>query len=208
MHTPEQIEFGRWLFAQECGFVAGTETLDRVPPANLPEIAFAGRSNVGKSSLVNALTGRKSLARASETPGRTRQLNFFDLGGKLMLVDLPGYGYAKASKTDIAAWTKVVHDYLRGRSTLRRVCLLVDSRHGLKPTDIEVMKLLDESAVTYVITLTKQDKIRPEEAEALRKQIEGSFKKHPAAYPEVFVTSSEKGNGISELRAELSAFVT
>jgi len=150
-----EIEAGRLLFAKECAFAAGAARLDQLPPEGLPEVAFAGRSNVGKSSLVNALTNRKTLARTSNTPGRTQQINLFDLGGRLALADLPGYGYAKVSKAKAAAWGRFITDYLRGRASLRRCLVLVDSRHGLKPTDRQVMDLMDESAVNYQIVLTK-----------------------------------------------------
>jgi GTP-binding protein len=202
----ERLAFARWLFAQECLFVAGAATADAVPAATLPEIAFAGRSNVGKSSLVNALTGRKTLARVSITPGRTRQLNFFLLGERLMLVDLPGYGYASASKTDIKAWTGLTRDYLRGRPDLRRVLLLVDARHGLKEPDREMMKMLDEAAVSYQIVLTKSDKPTPAELERVRAGVAEEAARHVAAHPELLATSSVTGAGIEALRAELAGF--
>ena len=162
--------FGRWLFAQECEFINGSTTLDTLPPDDLPEIAFAGRSNVGKSSLINALTGRKTLARTSHTPARTQQINFFRLGGRLMLVDLPGYGYADAPKTEIRRWTQLVNTYLKGRTRLRRVCLLIDGRHGLKAVDEPVMRMLDGAAVSYQVVLTKTDKLR--NAELIRRLAE------------------------------------
>jgi len=170
----------------------GGVDLEALPPTTLPEIAFAGRSNVGKSSLVNALTGRKTLAKASNTPGRTREINFFRLAEKLMLVDLPGYGYAKAPKKDVARWTRLVKDYLSGRPNLRRVCLMIDSRHGIKTVDQEIMSALDSSAVNYQIILTKSDKIKPAE---LAKVLDASYiaiKRHPAAHPLILATSSEK----------------
>src|SRR5262245_41136958 len=154
------LERGRLLFARECSFSAGATTAEALPPAGLPEVAFAGRSNVGKSSLVNALTGRRTLARVSDTPGRTQQLNFFELGGRLMLVDLPGYGYAKAAKTKVEHWTRLTEDYLRGRPTLRRLCLLIDSRHGPLAADQAIIALLDKAAVSYQLVLTKADKTR------------------------------------------------
>jgi GTP-binding protein len=200
---PEAIEAGRLLFARPCDFYWGANSLDLLPEARLPEVAFAGRSNVGKSSLVNALTGRKTLARTSNTPGRTQQLNFFDLGGRLALVDMPGYGYAKESKTKIAAWNEVVRGYLKGRVPLRRVLVLVDSRHGLKPNDAETMEMLDRAAVAYQIVLTKADKIKPPELERTVAATAAALKKRIAAHPEVAVTSSEKGWGIAELRASL-----
>lgn len=184
----------------------GGADLESLPPPVLPEIAFAGRSNVGKSSLVNALTGRKTLAKASNTPGRTREINFFCLADSLMLVDLPGYGYAKAPKKDVARWTSLVKAYLAGRPSLRRVCLLIDSRHGVKDTDIEIMKLLDKVAVNYQLVLTKTDKIKPIEVEQVTEAAYASIKKHPAAHPHIIATSSEKKDGIEILRAELEAF--
>ncbi|AWK86349.1 ribosome biogenesis GTP-binding protein YihA/YsxC [Azospirillum thermophilum] len=198
------IEAGRLLFAKECDFVWGAATLDQLPEATLTEVAFAGRSNVGKSSLVNALTGRKTLARTSNTPGRTQQLNFFNLGNRLMLVDMPGYGYAKESKEKVEAWNDMVRRYLKGRVTLRRALVLVDSRHGLKPSDQEIMTMLDQAAVPYVVVLTKADKVKPNALDAIRRATEGALKKHPAAFPGVHVTSSEKGVGIAELRASLT----
>lgn len=200
-----QIEAGRILFAGECGFVAAVAELERMPPMTLPEVAFAGRSNVGKSSLINALTGRNSLARASNTPGRTRQLNFFDLAGRLLLVDMPGYGYAEAPKTEIARWTHVVESYLRGRVTLRRLCVLVDGRHGLKDSDRDLMDQLDRAAVSYQIVLTKVDKVRASERQALVDATNLALKKRAAALPIIAFTSSETGEGIAELRAGLAA---
>lgn len=202
--TPEQIERGRWLFAQECTFIMGAVALDGLPDTDLTEIAFVGRSNVGKSSLVNALTGRKTLARTSNTPGRTQQINFFRLQEALMLVDLPGYGYAKASKTDIQAWTSLIFDYLRGRPSLRRVCLLIDARHGLKPTDIEVMSDLDKSAVSYQIVLTKCDKVKPAALDQIESDTAVRIAKHVAAHPQIIRTSSVKVDGMEMLRAELA----
>ncbi len=200
----EAIERGRWLFSQECAFVAGAATFDRLPPAKLPEIAFVGRSNVGKSSLVNALTGRKTLARTSNTPGRTQQINFFKLQDALILVDLPGYGYARASKANIESWTDLIFAYLRGRPTLRRVCLLIDARHGLKDTDIEVMKDLDSAAVSYQIVLTKCDKMKPGPLERIVQDTAARIATHVAAHPKIVRTSSVSADGIAELRAELA----
>ncbi len=202
--TPEELEAGRYLFAQECRFTAAVARLDQLPPAGLAEIAFAGRSNVGKSSLVNALTGRKTLARTSDTPGRTQQLIFFDLGGRLQLVDLPGYGFAKVPKTLVAAWTILLKAYLRGRVSLRRACVMIDARHGLKPPDAEIMDLLDGAAVPYQIILTKADKVP---AAALPDQVAAvaaALTKRPAAFPEVLVTSARDGTGVAELRAILA----
>lgn len=198
------LEAGRLLFAKECDFVWGAASLDQIPEADLPEVAFAGRSNVGKSSLVNALTGRKTLARTSNTPGRTQQLNFFNLGDRLKLVDMPGYGYAKESKEKVEAWNDMVRRFLRGRVTLRRALVLVDSRHGLKPNDEEIMTMLDQTAVPYVVVLTKADKVKPNELAAASRATEAALKKHPAAFPNVHATSSEKGTGIAELRASLA----
>jgi GTP-binding protein len=200
----DDIERGRLLFAQECRFVVGAAALDDLPAADLPEVAFAGRSNVGKSSLLNALTGRKALARISNTPGRTRQLNFFDLGGRLMLADLPGYGYARAAKTEIRDWTRLTMRYLRGRPTLRRVCLLIDARHGIKAIDDEVMTALDGAAVVYQLVFTKADKSAPDVIAEHRAAAESSFARHTAAHPEIIVTSALKGTGIAELRAALA----
>ena len=199
------IERGRRLFAGDCRFVTGAAALDGLPPAASPEVAFAGRSNVGKSSLINALTGRKALARTSNTPGRTQEINFFDLGGALALVDLPGYGYARASKARVRAWTRLVMDYLRGRPTLRRVCLLVDARHGIKASDEEVMAALDQAAVGYQIVLTKCDKPKAAELERRGAEIAALMKDHVALHPEFVATSAVKGTGIDRLRAHLAA---
>jgi len=199
------LEAGRLLFAAECTFFFGAQKLEHVPPPAGIEIAFAGRSNVGKSSLLNALTGRKALARVSSEPGRTRQLNFFDLGGRLTLVDMPGYGYARASKDTKADWQGMMFDYLRGRPTLRRVMLLLDSRIEVKQADHNVMDLLDRAAVTYQIVLTKTDSIKPP---ALARKIQEAgqlVRSHAAAYPSILPTSSETGDGIATLRAELAS---
>ncbi len=198
-------EFGRWLFAQDCGLIVSAARVAQLPPTERPEVAFAGRSNVGKSSLVNALTGRKTLARTSNTPGRTRLLNFFDLGGRLTLVDLPGYGYAQAGKAEIRQWTGLTRDYLRGRVELRRVCLLIDARHGVKDSDRSVMKLLDEAAVPFQVVFTKADKVKPGAFAALREATGVELAGHPAAFPVLLATSSVSGAGIEDLRAALAA---
>jgi GTP-binding protein len=200
-----RLEHGRLLFAQECRFFFGAATFDGLPPAGLPEIAFAGRSNVGKSSLVNALTGRKTLARVSSTPGRTQQLNFFDLGGRLVLVDLPGYGYNQAGKDKAAAWGHAVRAFLKNRTTLRRVCLLVDARHGLNRHDRDTMEALDQAAVNYQAIMTKADQMKPgplaDAVEALSREL----KEHVAAHPQIIATSAHDGTGIPALRAQLAA---
>ncbi|GIL40011.1 ribosome biogenesis GTP-binding protein YihA/YsxC [Roseiterribacter gracilis] len=200
-----RIEAGRWLFAQRCDFIAGAVSTEVMPDAGPPEIAFAGRSNVGKSSLVNSLTGRTTLARVSHTPGRTQQVNFFTLADdRMRLVDLPGYGYAKVSKQQLAGWTGLIKLYLKGRSTLRRVCLLIDSRHGIKDVDAEIMKMLDTAAVPYRIVLTKADEPKPAELADIIAQVTETARKHPAALPEPIVTSSRDKRGVEELRADLA----
>lgn len=188
------------LFKQSCDFMLGVAGLDQLPDAEKPEIAFAGRSNVGKSSLVNALTGRKTLAKTSNTPGRTQQLNYFNLGDVLYMVDMPGYGYAKVSKSLVNAWTKLIKAYLRGRPTLRCCFILIDSRHGLKDSDIELMDMLDETAVPYRIVLTKVDKVKDEHLAKILSSLQGVLKKHPAAFPDIAVTSANKKTGLEELR--------
>ncbi len=202
---PEALESARKMFAGPCDFMLGVVNMEGLPHGDSAEIAFAGRSNVGKSSLLNALTGRKGLARASNTPGRTRELNFFNLGGHLKLVDLPGYGYAKASRSASEAWTKLTRDYLRGRAELRRICLLIDSRHGLKPSDLEIADMLDTSAVNYQIVLTKTDKIKPTALIKVEQGIAKAIARRPAAHPVIRSTSSETGLGLPELRADLAA---
>jgi GTP-binding protein len=199
--SPAQIEEARKIFAGECTFLWGSADLNALPPPDKNEIAFAGRSNVGKSSLVNALTGRKTLAKISQTPGRTQQLNFFNLADHLYLVDMPGYGYAKVSKKMRADWDKLIFNYLQGRPNLRTVMVMVDSRHGLKDVDLHLMDLLDRAAVNYRIVLTKCDKVTEAERKAVADQVRQSLLKHPAAYPIVSATSAENGIGIPELRA-------
>ena len=202
--SDEALEAGRKLCMGPVEFVLGAASLSQLPDGNRPEIAFAGRSNVGKSSLINAVLNRKNMARSSAEPGKTRELNYFDVGnGKLWLVDLPGFGYAKVSRDQQAKWVQLTKRYLRGRANLRRVFLLVDSRRGLMDTDIETMAMLNTAAVTYQIVLTKADKIKKSALEAETNKIQTTLKKNPAAHPIVRVTSSEKGFGISELRAEI-----
>ncbi len=199
------IEQGRKLFAGDWRFIWASPSIATLPPMAGMEIAFAGRSNVGKSSLINALTGRNALARASHTPGRTQELIFFD-GPKdcgLRLVDMPGYGYAAVAKTKVLAWTALIHSYLQGRASLARVYLLIDSRHGLKELDIDVMKALDRAAVSYQIVLTKADQIKRAELEARIAGVEAALAKHPAAYPQVLATSSRSGMGMPDLRAAI-----
>ena len=198
------LEAGRRLFTQESRFIVSASELANLPPEGLPEIAFAGRSNVGKSSLINKLTQRADLARTSNTPGRTRLLNFFSLGERLMLVDLPGYGYAKAPKTSVKAWIKLTEAYLRGRPSLRRVCLLIDARRGMKDVDEDAMQGLDTHAVSYIVVLTKVDKLKPTELATLIESLSVELKRHVAAYPEIMTTSAETGEGIPELRAHLA----
>jgi GTP-binding protein len=197
----EPRETGRLLFAGPVTFVKGVVAMSGLPPADRVEVCFAGRSNVGKSSLINALTGRKTLARASNTPGRTQEINYFALGEARYLVDLPGYGYAEAPVAIVAKWQALLKQYLAGRQTLRRAFVLVDARHGVKAVDEEILKLLDRSAVTFQAVLTKVDKINRVEREAVIDQVKGALAKHPAAYPEIVVTSSEKGEGVETLRA-------
>ena len=204
-YAPEEIEAARKLFAGPCEFVAGAASPESMLAISLPEVAFAGRSNVGKSSLVNALTGRRTLARTSSNPGHTRQINFFDLAGRLFLVDLPGYGFAQVSRSMKEAWQDLASAYLRGRPTLKRVCLLIDSRHGVKETDRETMKNLDRAAVSYQLVLTKCDQLKAADVPRAVAAAEAVARKHGAAHPEVLPTSSETGFGIAELRAEIAA---
>lgn len=201
------LEKGRWLFAGECTFVAGAVQSEQLPlDMETPEIAFAGRSNVGKSSLINALTGRGALARVSVTPGATRQINFFSLRDRLMLVDLPGYGYAKVSKKESLGWNHLILGYLKGRPQLRRVCLLVDARRGLKPHDEEVMRFMDTAAVVYQVILTKCDKVTEKEVSQVEASIVAKAEKHPALHPEIIKTSCKTRQGIDIVRAHLASF--
>lgn len=184
----------------------GVAGLEQLPDSDMPEIAFAGRSNVGKSSLVNALTGRKTLAKTSHTPGRTQQLNFFNLGDVLYMVDMPGYGYAKVSKKQIKEWTRLIFDYLRGRVNLRCVFILIDGRHGVKESDIELMKMLDTAGVSYRIVMTKRDKVKDEDYAVIVQDAADELKKHAAAFPEIIATSSHHGQGLEELRAVIASY--
>ena len=204
---PMEIEQGRHLFSQECKFFYGTDTLQNLPQASLPEVAFVGRSNVGKSSLINAMTGRNSLARTSSTPGRTQQLNFFNLGDKIIIVDVPGYGYAKVSKAQVARWTNTMKAFLRGRVPLRRICLLIDARRGLKDVDREMMDLMDSAAVVYQFVFTKVDKTSENELRQNISVTEKELKKRPAAFPVLIQTSAQAKTGLKELRASLAELV-
>ncbi len=205
--TSEELEAGKWLFSGNCEFKIGATKAESIPDSDINEVAFAGLSNVGKSSLVNALTGRTTLAKTSQTPGRTKQLNFFLLRENLTLVDLPGYGYAQASRSDIKQWTTLTRKYLKGRPNLQRVCLLIDSRRGLKNSDREIMDLLDESAVNYQVVLTKTDKVKKSDVEKIISDIKAEAYKHTALHPEVIATSSRDNIGIDILRAELAKFI-
>ena len=197
----QTAERGRLLFAGETDFVKGVVAMSGLPDPDRMEVCFAGRSNVGKSTLINALTGTKALARASNTPGRTQEINFFTAGESHYLVDLPGYGYANAPLPVVEKWQRLLKQYLSGRQTLRRAFVLIDARHGVKKVDDEIMSLLDSSAVTFQVVLTKADKVKEKEREKILEQVRGALTKHPAAYPEIVVTSSEKGWGIPTLRA-------
>ena len=202
--APDWTEAGRKLFAGPCEFIFAAARSDGLPPVGPPEIAFAGRSNVGKSSLVNALTGRNSLARTSRTPGRTQELIFFDLDGRVRLIDMPGYGYAAVAKAKSAAWGALARDYLRGRPSLLRVFVLVDGRHGLKERDHETMRALDAAAVSYAVVLTKGDEVKAADRGARVAETLEGLSKHVAAFPEVMFTSARTGEGITDLRAHIA----
>ncbi|WP_394197214.1 ribosome biogenesis GTP-binding protein YihA/YsxC [Litoreibacter albidus] len=205
--TPEEIEKSRVLFAGETEFLKGVVAMDGMPPADRLEVCFAGRSNVGKSSLINALTGRKALARTSNTPGRTQEINFFTLAESHYLVDLPGYGFAEAPVAIVQKWQRLLKAYLSGRQTLRRAFVLIDSRHGVKAVDEEILSLLNKSAVTFQVVLTKTDKLKQGELEKVIAQVSTALQKHPAAFPEIVLTSSEKGLGIPTLRHIIGTLV-
>ncbi|MBF9059286.1 YihA family ribosome biogenesis GTP-binding protein [Rhodobacterales bacterium HKCCSP123] len=200
----ETLEAARKLFAGGAEFLKGVVAMDGLPPADRPEVCFAGRSNVGKSTLINALTGRKALARASNTPGRTQEINYFTLGESHYLVDLPGYGYAEAPVAVVKKWQALLKAYLSGRATLRRAFVLIDARHGAKQVDEEIMSLLDTSAVPFQVVLTKADKVKDKDREAALARTRAALARHPAAYPELILTSSEKGDGIATLRAAIA----
>ena len=200
----QALEAGRLLFARDVTFMRGVASLSGLPECSLPEVAFAGRSNVGKSSLIHAICGRSTVARTSNTPGRTQELNYFNVSDRFILVDMPGYGFAKAPKEKVDVWVRLVNGYLKGRPTLRRCLILVDSRHGLKDSDRDMMKMLDKAAVIYQVVLTKIDKLKESEVAQVLKRTQEEIAKHVAAHPVVLLTSSEKGNGIPELRAELA----
>ncbi|MEZ5930850.1 MAG: ribosome biogenesis GTP-binding protein YihA/YsxC [Alphaproteobacteria bacterium] len=202
----DAIEAGRVLFAQRCDFMLSVASIKQLPATDLPEVAFVGRSNVGKSTLINALTGHRQLARTSNTPGRTQQINLFDLGGRLILADLPGYGYAKAPKPTVDQWHRLIQTYLKGRPTLRLVCVLIDARHGIKQVDEDYMKLLADAAVAYRVVLTKVDQIKPKALAALLPDVTSALKHRIGAHPEVIGTSGKDQLGIADLRAYLATF--
>ncbi|MCV6587098.1 MAG: ribosome biogenesis GTP-binding protein YihA/YsxC [Marinibacterium sp.] len=207
--TPDALttERGRKLFAGTTDFLKGVVAMDGMPPADRIEVCFAGRSNVGKSTLINALTGRKALARASNTPGRTQEINFFTVADSHYLVDLPGYGFANAPLPVVEKWQRLLKRYLSGRQSLRRAFVLIDARHGVKKVDDEILTLLDKSAVTFQCVLTKADKVKDKDLNKVLDQVRGALSKHPAAYPEIVLTSSEKGDGIADLRAIIAGLV-
>ncbi|MFZ4761751.1 MAG: ribosome biogenesis GTP-binding protein YihA/YsxC [Alphaproteobacteria bacterium] len=202
------IEKGRYLFAQNSDFIWGAASVDSLPPPGLPEIAVAGRSNVGKSSLINAITGRTSLARVSKTPGRTQQINFFDIGQRFVLVDLPGYGFAAVGKKMLLDWGKLITAYLKGRVELKHVLVLIDARQGVKPVDEQTMTLLDQAAVPYWVILTKIDHLKPDELQKTMAAVQENIKKHPAAFPHILPSSSRSGEGIEVLRSLIADFIT
>jgi len=204
---PEQIEEANKLFRRKCEFMLGVAKLEQLPDSDFPEIAFSGRSNVGKSSIINALFYQKKLAKTSNTPGRTQQLNYFKLDDRLYLVDLPGYGFAKAPESTVKNWQRLIMAYLQGRVNLKRVFLLIDSRHGIKKVDADIMEMLDKAAVTYQIVLTKIDKISDKELASVIKKTADEIKKHAAAYPKILATSSEKNVGLEDLRAEINTLM-
>ena len=206
-HEPSVLETGRKLFAGETDFLKGVVAMDGLPPDDRIEVCFAGRSNVGKSTLINAITGRKALARASNTPGRTQEINFFTLADSHYLVDLPGYGFAKAPIPTVERWQRLLKAYLSGRVTLRRAFVLIDARHGIKPVDDEILSLLDSAAVTFQVVLTKADKIKAKDRDPMLAQVRAKLNTHPAAYPEIVMTSSETGDGIDDLRAIIATLV-
>lgn len=201
----KHLERGRRMFAGEWQFIWASPSIETLPPMGAVEVAFAGRSNVGKSSLINGLTGRNALARTSHTPGRTQELIFFEgpEGDRFRLVDMPGYGYAAASKVKIASWTSLIHNFLQGRATLKRIYVLIDSRHGFKDVDLDILKTLDKSAVSYQVVLTKSDQIKPAELQTRIAEMTRELAKHPAAYPQLLATSSRTGEGMPELRAAM-----
>lgn len=203
----DAAERGRKLFAGGAEFVKGVVAMSGLPPADQLEVCFAGRSNVGKSSLINALTGRKGLARASNTPGRTQEINFFTVADSHYVVDLPGYGYANAPLDVVRKWQRLLKQYLSGRQSLRRAFVLIDARHGIKPVDAEILSLLDSAAVTFQVVLTKADKVKAKDRDAVLQQVRQALSKHPAAFPEIVVTSSEKGDGIATLRSIIAELV-
>lgn len=203
----QTAELGRKMFAGEVDFLKGVVAMSGLPPGDRTEVCFAGRSNVGKSTLINALTGRKALARASNTPGRTQEINFFTMADSHYLVDLPGYGFANAPVAVVEKWQRLLKQYLSGRQNLRRAFVLVDTRHGIKPVDEEIMSLLDSSAVTFQCVLTKADKVKDKDLDRILAQVREKLAKHPAAFPELILTSSEKGDGIATLRATIATLV-